>query len=109
MAVSARFQVNPALGAQLASSAQVMAILAAAAQRGAEEAKQIALREAYDTGAYHDGIVGGAGMEGGRAQGRITSTDWKGHFVERGGLHTPPKNILSRGAQAAGLRIGGSR
>ena len=109
MAVTARFRLNPALEAELARSPQMMAVLAAAASRGADEAKQIARREAYDTGAYHDGIRAGSGMQDGRPQARIIGSVFYSHFVERGGLHTPPKHILSRGAQAAGLRIGGSR
>lgn len=94
---------------QLARSSEVREALVKSADRIAEEAKQLAHREFYQTGAYERGIkVAPVGLPDGTLAGQVQATDWKSHWAEfgwtdRGGKHHPPRAILLRGAEAAGF------
>lgn len=78
-------------------------------------AKEIAVREAFDTGDYYESIHGGLGENrNGLTVGRVSADDFKADWLERGYTHSsgkriPGKNILRRGARRAGLSVRGRR
>lgn len=66
----------------------------------------------YETGAYVGSIKAEAGVENGIATGRVNAHDWKAHWIEygTGGISpTPAFAPLQRGADAAGLKLYGTR
>lgn len=74
-------------------------------------AREIAVREAFDTGDYYGSIHGGLGTNRkGLTVGRVSADDHKAHWVEFGwrttsGRQVPGKNVLRRGARRAGLSV----
>jgi hypothetical protein len=79
-------------------------------------AKEIALRVAFDRGDYFSSIHAGLGNNRrGLVVGRVSATDFKAHWIERGHRivtrdgrvvgQAKPKNVLARGARRAGLRV----
>jgi hypothetical protein len=74
-------------------------------------AKELAVRQAFDTGAYFSSIHGELGHnKKGLRVGLVVATDFKAHWVERGwvtrsGTVVKGKNILRRGGRRAGLRV----
>ncbi|MQB01865.1 MAG: hypothetical protein GEU78_16560 [Actinobacteria bacterium] len=113
ISVASRFVANPNLERELLRSAQYRQTLGQLTEEGVQEAKALARREAYDTGAYHDSIRADAGVEDGEWQGRINAFVPYAHLLEFGsarpGLPGRARRILSRGAQAAGLKFSEGR
>ena len=74
-------------------------------------AKEIAVKVAYDTGAYFNSIRGELGHNRkGLRVGLVVADDYKAHWVERGwvtrsGAVVKGKNVLRRGGRRAGLRV----
>lgn len=74
----------------------------------ADNARAIARAEAFDTGDYHDSIENVVGIEAGRATGRVIADDFKAVWIEDGTgppAPTPPRAVLRRAAEKAGLRV----
>lgn len=96
---------------RLASASEMEATLRSRAEDIAREARRIARSEAYDSGAYHDGIKATSGVERRQAIGRVNANDWKSHFIEFGTSSQPTKAVLRRAAEVGGLRVdrGGKR
>jgi hypothetical protein len=74
-------------------------------------AKEIAVKQAFDTGDYFASIHGELGHNRkGLRVGLVVADDYKAHWVERGwvtrsGTIVKGKNILRRGGRRAGLRV----
>ncbi len=101
---------NRRLEAELRKSREVEPLLKDGAETIAEEARNIAQREAYQTGAYRNSIEAVAGEDAGEVKGRVVAKDFKAGWIEfgytqRNGVHIPGKNILSRAADAAGFNL----
>lgn len=75
------------------------------AERIVVEARKIAQAEAFDTGAYYNSIKVASGVEDGQAVGRANAYDWKSHWIEWGTVNLPSKNVMTRGAEAAGYSV----
>lgn len=67
------------------------------------DAKSLARVEAYASGDYYRSIEAGAGVRDGRAVGRVSAGDFKAGWIEFGTRRQPPKAILRRAAEAAGV------
>jgi hypothetical protein len=79
-------------------------------------AKELAVKQAFDTGAYFSSIRGELGHNRkGLRVGLVVAGDFKAHWIERGFQHTSHgqptgvtvkgRNILRRGGRRAGLRV----
>jgi hypothetical protein len=102
---------NYKLGAELRRTAIYDAELRRLTSLGALGAKELAVRQAFDTGAYYGSIHGELGRNRkGLRVGLVVADDHKAHWVERGwvtrsGTVVKGKNILRRGGRRAGLRV----
>jgi hypothetical protein len=78
-------------------------------------AKEIAVREFFDTGDYYNSIHGDLGVNRkGLVVGLVMADDFKANWAEHGwtapgGHHIRGKRILQRAARRAGLRVRGRR
>ena len=74
-------------------------------------ARELAVKQAFDTGAYFSSIRGELGdNRRGLRVGLVVAGDYKAHWVERGwvtrsGTVVKGKRILARGGRRAGLRV----
>lgn len=97
------------LDRKVANTRGVRRELQAKVDRAADESRQIARSEAYDTGDYHDSISGDVEDTRDGPRGTVTAADWKAGLIEygymRAGRFYPPKAILRRGADAADLTV----
>ncbi len=96
--------ITPAMQAELLRHAESIV----------SEAKDIARSEAYQSGDYYRGIRASAGID--KAEGlshnvavaRANAFDWKSHWIEWGtAKNFPARNVLTRGAEAAGYQVAG--
>lgn len=67
------------------------------------DAKSLARTEAYLSGDYYRSIDSGAAVRDGRPIGRVAAGDFKAGWIEFGTRRQPPKAILRRAAEAAGV------
>jgi hypothetical protein len=105
-ATTGRFIPNPIGIAAIAVGPQMQGMLLIEAERIADAAKELARSEAYATGDYYRGIRASAGLDGGKAAGRINAFDWKSGFVEFGTIKLQPaRHILTRAAEALGYAV----
>lgn len=104
--MAVRFKYNPAATAQLARTAAMVETLREKAEDSAEQSRAIA---PVDTGEYRDSITATAGISKGFAIGRVNAGKFTAGWLEFGTSDTPVFAPLRRGAEAAGLRIGGTR
>lgn len=106
---------NYSLGAELRRTATYDDALRRLTADAALGAKEIAVRVAFDTGAYFSSIHGELGRNRrGLRVGLVVADDHKAHWVERGwttrsGTVVKGKNVLRRGGRRAGLRVRGPR
>jgi len=102
---------NYKLGAELRRTGVYDAELRRLTAEGALGAKELAVKQAFDTGAYFSSIHGELGHNRrGLRVGLVVADDWKSHLVERGwvtrsGTVVKGKKILARGGRRAGLRV----
>jgi hypothetical protein len=96
---------NPRLGLEVARSVPVAELLGSRAAEVAEQARQLAGREAYRSGDYQRSIEPVSGIEPGGAVGRVNASDFKAGWVEFGTKRQPAKAILRRAAEAEGYRV----
>jgi hypothetical protein len=102
---------NYKLGAELRRTAVYDAELRRLTSLGALGAKELAVRQAFATGAYFSSIHGELGRNRkGLRVGLVVADDYKAHWVERGwvtrsGTVVKGKNILRRAGRRAGLRV----
>jgi hypothetical protein len=102
---------NYKLGEQLRRSQIYDAELRRLADLGRLGAQEIAVKSAFDTGAYYNSIRAEVGRNRrGLAEGRVVAEDFKSHWLERGwttrsGRVVPGRNILRRGARRSGLKV----
>lgn len=74
-------------------------------------AKEVAVKVAFDTGAYFSSIHGELGKNRkGLRVGLVVASDHKAHWIERGwvtrsGTPVKGRNVLRRGGRRAGLRV----
>lgn len=92
------FKANPALIAELAADKLLEAATEAQVARAVAAAKAAA---PVDEGDYRDSIKAVPGD--GDTIARITSDDYKAHWIEWGTVHQPPRAPLRSGVLAAGL------
>ena len=73
--------------------------------------REVAVRVAFDTGAYYGSIHGDLGRNRkGLRVGLVQADDYKANWIERGwttryGAVVKGRNVLRRGARRAGLRV----
>ena len=102
---------NWQLGADLRRTAVFDDELRRLTSEAALGAREVAVRVAFDTGAYYASIHGELGKNRrGLRVGLVVADDWKAHLVEAGwttqsGTRVKGKNVLRRGARRAGLRV----
>ena len=94
------FKPNLGFAAAFALSADWLSTAKNVADLVRDEAQRIATAEAYDTGAYRDGIESAVGVESGVLKGRVNANDWKSHFIEFGTVHRTPEAPLRRAAES---------
>jgi hypothetical protein len=105
------FAPNWQLGEELRRSGVLDAALLAITSEIALTAREIAVKEAFDTGEYLGSIHGGlARSKRGLPLGRVQADDFKGGWIEKG--HRTPgggfvkgRNILRRAGRRSGLRV----
>lgn len=102
---------NYKLGAELRRTATYDDELRRLTNDAALGAKELAVKQAFDTGAYFASIHGELGHNRkGLRVGLVVADDWKAHLIERGwttrsGTVVKGKKILARGGRRAGLRV----
>jgi hypothetical protein len=94
---------------EVARSVPVDELLASRAAEVAEQARQLAGREAYQSGDYQRSIEPASGTEAGGAVGRVNASDFKAGWIEFGTRRQPARAILRRAAEAEGYRVGKGR
>lgn len=67
--------------------------------------QQIYAEESELTGAYGDGIVASAGLDGPTMRGRVADTVPYAGFLEVGTEDTEAHHFLARGAESVGLHL----
>jgi hypothetical protein len=87
----------------------VAELLGSRAAEVAEQARQLAGREAYQSGDYQRSIQSASGIEPGGAVGRVNAGDDKAGWIEFGTKRQPARAILRRAAEAVGYRVGKGR
>lgn len=110
------FRPNVGLNADMRTEHALDDELRHRAELAALGAKEIAVRVAFDTGAYFGSIHPALGKnQRGLTVGRVTATDFKAHWIEKGHRivtrdgrqagFVKGKNVLARGGRRAGLRV----
>ena len=104
-----RFIPNPIGIEQLRLGAAMQATLKGVAEIVANAAKELAKREAYDTGAYYRSIRPAAGIDKSAdipaAVARVNAWDFKASWIEFGTVKMPAKRVLQRAAEASGFQV----
>jgi hypothetical protein len=102
---------NYKLGAELRRTGVFDDELRRLADEAALGAKEIAVKVAFDTGAYYSSIHAELGRNRrGLRVGLVVADDFKANWIEKGwttrsGTVVKGKNILRRGGRRAGLRV----
>jgi hypothetical protein len=102
---------NYKLGAELRRTAVFDDELRRLTADAALGAKELAVKQAFDSGDYFSSIHGELGNNRkGLRVGLVVADDYKAHWVERGwitrsGTIVKGKKILARGGRRAGLRV----
>ena len=109
-----KFIPNPVGIKLLQAGPDMQAKLLEEAMKVAEAARELARKDAYQTGDYMRSIRGSAGIskiEGQRtAVARVNAFDWKAGFIEFGtSTGMTPRAILSRAAEALGYTVQAER
>jgi hypothetical protein len=100
-----RYVANPRLAFEVARSLPVAELLTGRAEQVAAQARALARREAYQTGAYARSIEPASGIEPGGAVGCVNASDFKAGWIEFGTKRQPARAILRRAAEADGYRV----
>jgi hypothetical protein len=103
--VTMKFVPNPAGIKAVGATPAMVAAMKQKADAVAAQAQDLARAEAFETGAYANGIEGIAGVEDATAIGRTSAKDFKSGWIEFGTLHQAAKHILARAAEMLGLHI----
>lgn len=100
----ARVEMNPALGAELARSPAMLAMMQARVEAASQEAKAIAPVGDASTdphpGRFRNSIHGEASIVEGRVIGRLSSDDPAAPYIIHGTSDTPAHDTLMRAVEA---------
>ena len=104
MSKTVRFIPNPVAVAQLQAGEAMEDTLRERAEEVAEAARAIA--PVGPTGDYKRSIEATSDIDRtGKARGTVYANDFKARWIEFGSIHNIPQHILSRAAEAVGLRV----